>query len=82
MGSSIFATSNTRVNNLKINLGREVFCSILGHQNFEKILSSFLSLIPFEEYTSSERSKEMHVHIDSKENEKILGYIKIKHLGV
>lgn len=59
-----------------------MFCSILGHQNFEENLSSFLSLIPFEEYISSERSKEMHVHIDSKEKEKILSNIKIKHVGV
>ena len=36
----------------------------------------------FEEYTSDERSKEMHVHIDGKENGRILSYIKIKHVGV
>jgi hypothetical protein len=31
---------------------------------------------------SSERSKEMHVHIDGKENEKILSYIKVNHVSV
>jgi hypothetical protein len=42
----------------------------------------FSSLILFEEYTSGVRSKEMHVHIDDKENEKILNYIKLKHAGI
>jgi hypothetical protein len=38
-------------------------------------------LIPFEEYVSDERSKEMHVRVGGKENEEIITYIKIKHGG-
>ena len=33
-----------------------------------------------EEYTSGERRKETHVHIGGKENDKVLSYIKIKHI--
>ena len=53
-----------------------------GTNNFEIFLNSFLSLILFGECTSGERSEEMHVHIHGKENEKILSYIKIKHVSV
>ena len=44
-------------------------------------MSSFLDLILFEECTSGEMSKEMHVYIGDKENKKILSYVKIKHVG-
>jgi hypothetical protein len=50
--------------------------------SFDKFLNSFLGLILFEEHTSGERNKETHVHIDGNENEKILSYIKKKHLDV
>lgn len=42
----------------------------------------FLNFVVFEDYMSGERSKEMHMHIDGKENEKILSHMKIKHVGV
>lgn len=64
----------------KYNWGGKSFCSILGLKKFEFFFGrSFLSSILFEEYTSSERSKEIHVHVGGKESEKILTYIKIKH---
>jgi hypothetical protein len=40
-----------------------------------------VSSIIIEEYTSGERSKEVHVHIGGKENKKIVTYIKIQHVG-
>ena len=36
----------------------------------------------FQEYTSGERSKEMHVNIDKKENKNILRYIKMNIAGI
>ena len=55
MESPIFATSNTFVNRQKNRLGRMSFCSILGQTNFEIFLSSTLSSVLIEEYTSGER---------------------------
>lgn len=42
----------------------------------------FLNFIVFEDYMTGERSKEMHMHIDGKENEKIPSHMKIKYVGV
>ena len=57
-------------------------CSILGQQNVEEILSSFVSLILLELCMSGEKSREMHVHIGGEENENILDCIEIKHVSV
>lgn len=56
----------------------EMRSALFWGKRFEKSLSSLLIVIQFEEYKSGERSKEMHVHIDDKEIEKILRYIKIR----
>lgn len=45
-------------------------------KNFKKKLNSFSSSIIIEEYRSGARSKEMYVHINHKQNEKILNYIR------
>lgn len=78
MESPVFATSNTYVSYLKIKVGRKCVLHYFGEKSLRKSLSSFLIVILFEEYTSGERRKEMHVHIDGKEIEKILSHIKIR----
>lgn len=70
MESPIFLTSNTGVNNLQIKQRDRIL--------FEKTLNPYLSLILFEKYTNNERSKEIHVHIDSEENKNIFSHIEIK----
>ena len=57
---------------------RSHFALLWGKKTFKNILGSFLSVTLFEEYTSGERSKEMHVSTYSKENEKILLLYKTK----
>ena len=52
------------------------FCSISRQKNFEIFLSSFQSYTLFEEFTSGESSKEMHVHRSGEETKKILSYTK------
>ena len=81
MESPTFVTSNTCLSNLQLKSGREVVFLYFGTKKIEAILSFlFLSFIQFEEHTSGERGKEMHVHIGGKENEKILSHVKIKHV--
>ena len=79
MNSPIFSTSKTCASDLKTKLKKKVVLWILGQTHFEKILSSFLNLNLNKKYTSGERRKEMHVHVDGKENGKVLSYIKIKY---
>ena len=79
MESPIFATSNTCVRHLELKLGREVVLPYFGTKKLRETLKVGYCLRSTQ---SGERSKEMHVHIDGKKNEKILNYIKIKHLSV
>ena len=68
MESLVFATSNTCVNNLKKTPRREVH---FGAKRLLEKIEFFLEFGCMEEHTSGERSNEMHVHIDGKENEDI-----------
>ena len=54
------------------------FSLFQGTKTFRKLWVFYLSLILFGEYTNGEGSKEVHVHVGGKENEKIFSYIKIK----
>lgn len=56
-----------------------MFYSIARKQNFLRIL--FFGSILLRKHTRGERSKEMHVRIRGKQNEKILNYINSKHVG-
>jgi hypothetical protein len=76
----IYAIANIGVSSLEIKT--KLLYSILWQKNLREYLVLFLSFIIFEDYMSGERSKEMHVHIDGKQNEKILSHMKIKHVGV
>ena len=52
------------------------FCSIVGQHNFEKVWSQF-----FEFYVIWVVEMHVHMFVGHKENEKILDYMKIKHIN-
>ena len=63
--------------------GGVYLCSILRQKQLWENFEFFSRVsIPLEEYTSGERSKKMHVAIDCKDFEKIINYIKKKHVGI
>ena len=72
MESTIFVTSYTCVNYQKNNTREGSHFVLFMVIKLWKFLSSFLSLIRFEEYPSDEREKGMHVQIGGKENKKTL----------